>query len=90
MTAARRDRHFRIAVEDCGNGVPAEFVEDLFERFTRSDEARARGLGSGLGLSIARSYARAHGGDLVYYDAPPRGARFELIVPQTGTSAADN
>jgi len=70
--------------------VPAEFVEDLFERFTRSDEARARGLGSGLGLSIARSYARAHGGDLVYYDAPPHGARFELIVPQTGTSAADN
>ena len=41
-----------------------------------------RGLGSGLGLSIARSYARAHGGDLVYEDAAPRGARFELVVPQ--------
>jgi signal transduction histidine kinase len=90
VTAARQDRHFRIAVEDCGSGVPAEFVEDLFERFTRSDEARARGLGSGLGLSIARSYARAHGGDLVYHDAPPRGSRFELVVPQTGTSAADD
>ena len=87
VTAARQDRHFRIAVQDCGNGVPAEFVEDLFERFTRSDEARARGLGSGLGLSIARSYARAHGGDLVYEDAPPHGARFELVVPQQpGTS----
>jgi signal transduction histidine kinase len=90
VTAARQDRHFRIAVQDCGKGVPAEFVEDLFERFSRSDEARARGLGSGLGLSIARSYARAHGGDLVYHDVPPQGARFELVVPQTGTSAADN
>jgi K+-sensing histidine kinase KdpD len=87
VTAARHDRHFRIAVQDCGNGVPAEFVADLFERFSRSDEARARGLGSGLGLSIARSYARAHGGDLVYEDAAPRGARFELVVPQpSGTS----
>ncbi len=82
VTAAHQDRHFRIAVQDCGNGVPAEFVDDLFERFSRSDEARARGLGSGLGLSIARSYARAHGGDLVYEDAAPRGARFELVVPQ--------
>ena len=87
VTATRLDRHFRIAVQDCGNGVPAEFVDDLFERFSRSDEARARGLGSGLGLSIARSYARAHGGDLVYEDVAPRGARFELVVPQQpGTS----
>ena len=86
VTAARQDRHFRIAVQDCGKGVPPEFVGDLFERFSRSDEARARGLGSGLGLSIARSYARAHGGDLVYEGAPPNGARFELVVPQTDHS----
>ena len=89
VRAAREDRHFRIAVEDSGSGVPPDFVEDLFERFSRSDEARARGLGSGLGLSIARSYARAHGGDLVYMDAEPRGACFELVVPQNGASEAD-
>jgi signal transduction histidine kinase len=84
VQAAREDRHFRLAVEDSGGGVPPNFVQDLFERFSRSDEARARGLGSGLGLSIARSYARAHGGDLVYTDAEPQGARFELVVPQNG------
>ena len=89
VRAERLDRHFRIAVEDSGQGVPAEFVDDLFERFSRSDEARARGQGSGLGLSIARSYARAHGGDLVYTGAEPRGARFELIVPQTSASEGD-
>jgi signal transduction histidine kinase len=50
----------------------------LFERFARSESAE---MGSGLGLAIARTYARAHGGDLVY-DRRDRGARFELILPQ--------
>ena len=49
----------------------------LFERFARGDTDR----GSGLGLAIARTYAQAHGGDLVYHPLE-RGARFELIVPQ--------
>jgi signal transduction histidine kinase len=89
VTASRHDRHFRIAVEDSGTGVAPDFVDDLFERFSRSADARARGLGSGLGLSIARSYARAHGGDLVYMEADPHGARFELVVPQNGASEAD-
>jgi two-component system sensor histidine kinase MtrB len=80
VTAAQSDNHFRLSVEDSGAGVPPQFVDDLFERFSRSDEARARGLGSGLGLAIARSYARAHGGDLVYH-AQADGARFELVVP---------
>jgi len=81
VTAAQNDRHFRLSVEDRGQGVPPQFVDDLFERFSRSDEARARGLGSGLGLAIARSYARAHGGDLVHEPVLPHGARFELVVP---------
>ena len=81
VTAAQSDNHFRLAVEDCGDGVPPQFIKDLFERFSRSDEARARGLGSGLGLAIARSYAKAHGGDLVHEHVTPHGARFELIVP---------
>jgi signal transduction histidine kinase len=81
VTAAQSDNHFRLIVEDSGEGVPPQFIKDLFERFSRSDEARARGLGSGLGLAIARSYARAHGGDLVHAHVKPHGARFELIVP---------
>jgi signal transduction histidine kinase len=87
VTANQRDRELRLAVEDRGNGVPAEFVEELFERFSRSDEARARGLGSGLGLAIARSYAQAHGGELVYVPLRPHGSRFELTVP-VGTAQA--
>jgi signal transduction histidine kinase len=77
VAAARTDSHLRIVVEDAGSGVPEELRERLFERFVRGDDAR----GSGLGLTIARAYARAHGGELVF--APSRrGARFELVVPQ--------
>jgi len=77
----RTDRHLRLAVEDRGRGVSPEFVPDLFERFTRSEGSRADGPGTGLGLAIARSYARAHGGDLIYEDAEPHGARFRLVLP---------
>ena len=80
VTAAQSDNHFRLVVEDSGEGVPPQFIDDLFERFSRSDEARARGIGSGLGLAIARSYARAHGGDLMH-ETGSRGARFQLVVP---------
>jgi len=76
LAAEQRDRHLRISVEDAGAGVPEELLPRLFERFARSGEAP----GSGLGLAIARSYARAHGGDLVY-DPRGAGARFELVLP---------
>jgi signal transduction histidine kinase len=81
VRAEQRDRHFRLAVEDRGQGVPPEFVPDLFERFTRSTLAHERGVGTGLGLAIARSYANAHSGELVYAPASPTGARFELVLP---------
>jgi len=81
VSAEQHDRHFRLTVEDGGRGVAPEFVPDLFERFARSEGSRAGGVGTGLGLAIARSYARAHGGDLVYEDAEPHGARFRLVLP---------
>ena len=81
VRAEQTDRHFRLSVEDRGSGVSAEFVPDLFERFSRSDGSRAGAVGTGLGLAIARSYARAHGGDLLYEDATPHGARFMLVLP---------
>jgi two-component system sensor histidine kinase MtrB len=81
VTAERSDRHFRVAVEDRGDGVDPDFVPDLFERFARSPASRSLSIGTGLGLAIARSYARAHRGDLLYSPAAPHGARFELVLP---------
>jgi signal transduction histidine kinase len=76
IVAHQRDRHLRVAVEDAGPGVPKELEGRIFDRFARGNEA-----GHGLGLAIARAYAQAHGGDLVY-DPRPSGARFELLIPQ--------
>ena len=81
VTAARRDTHLRLAVEDRGPGVRREFVPKLFDRFARSSESRSRTDGSGLGLAIAQAYARAHGGDIAYEPAVPHGARFEVVIP---------
>ena len=77
LAAEQRDRHIRISVADHGEGVPEEVRPRLFERFERGADAP----GSGLGLAIARTYARAHGGDLVYDDAGG-GARFEVVIPR--------
>jgi signal transduction histidine kinase len=77
IVAHQRDRHLRIAVEDEGPGVPTDLEGRIFDRFAGGDGR----TGHGLGLAIARAYAQAHGGDLVY-DPRPRGARFELLIPQ--------
>jgi signal transduction histidine kinase len=77
IVADRRDRQLRVAVEDAGPGVPKELEGRIFDRF-----ARGRGAaGHGLGLAIARAYAQAHGGDLVY-EPRDAGACFELLIPQ--------
>jgi signal transduction histidine kinase len=83
ISAENGDTDVWFAVEDAGAGIPQDFAGQLFERFSRGDDAR----GSGLGLAIARAYARAHGGDLVL---TPRtsGARFEFAVPQGNAPAA--
>jgi two-component system sensor histidine kinase MtrB len=68
-----------VTIEDRGAGVADEFVGSLFERFTRG--ATDSSEGAGLGLSIAQSYARAHGGTLTYEPVEPHGARFRVILP---------
>ncbi|MBV8079108.1 MAG: GAF domain-containing sensor histidine kinase [Actinobacteria bacterium] len=82
IAAQQLDTHFRLWVEDEGDGVSAEFAPKLFERFTR-DGDRSDG-GSGLGLAIAQTYARAQGGRLFYEDGEPKGARFQLVLPVKG------
>jgi signal transduction histidine kinase len=84
VSAAGSTNELQVTVEDHGPGVAPEFVGSLFERFTRG--ATDASEGAGLGLSIAQSFARAHGGTLTYEPAEPHGARFRLVLP-TGSSA---
>jgi two-component system sensor histidine kinase MtrB len=77
IRAEQSDRHFRLTVADGGEGVPAELVPRLFQRFSRGEE----GPGSGLGLAIAQSYANANGGQILYEPSAEGGARFQLVLP---------
>jgi signal transduction histidine kinase len=73
-----------IAVKDTGEGIRAEDLPHIFERFYRADPSRSLG-GSGLGLSFARAVARAHGGDIHVESAPARGSTFTAVFPPTRT-----
>lgn len=81
IEAEQNDRHIRLRVLDAGPGVDTRFVPQLFDRFTRINQSGSTPEGSGLGLAIARSYARAHGGDVLYRPNEPHGACFELVIP---------
>jgi two-component system heavy metal sensor histidine kinase CusS len=71
----------RIAVENPGEAIAAEHRARIFDRFYRIDPSRQRsGEGAGLGLAIARSIVRAHGGTIEAV-AKDDGARFEMTLP---------
>ena len=69
-----------VDVIDNGPGIAADEAERIFERFYRGSRTGTGGAGRGIGLTIARSLARAHGGDVVADSGGP-GARFRLTVP---------
>ena len=82
VTAARVDDGVRISVEDTGRGVPAEHLPLIFDRFYKSDPARAAGhAGSGLGLSIVKAIVELHGGRVSAGNVAGGGARFEVVLP---------
>ena len=84
-----------VRVSDNGPGITAEHLPHLFDRFYRVDEARSRQKdfadgagrdtialsGSGLGLSIVKWIAQAHGGDVRVESEPGIGSTFEVILP---------
>ena len=83
-----RDGDIRILVDDDGPGIPGAELERVFEPFVRLEQSRNRRTGGvGLGLSIARSIARAHGGDVILANRIGGGLQAELSLPTTPTPA---
>ncbi|HEV8373363.1 MAG TPA: HAMP domain-containing sensor histidine kinase [Actinomycetota bacterium] len=71
-----------LEVVDHGQGLSQEQAARVFDRFYRTDPARARSKGgAGLGLSIVAAIAQAHGGRASVASAPGRGARFRIELP---------
>jgi heavy metal sensor kinase len=87
LFARASDDGVELHVEDDGPGFPPEFLEHAFNRFARPDEARSRG-GSGLGLSIVRVIAEAHGGSahIANLDA---GADAWVTLPRGDGTSSD-
>jgi two-component system sensor histidine kinase TctE len=69
-----------IAVQDEGPGIPAAERETIWRAFARGSTATASG-GSGIGLTIVRELARAHGGTAYVDAAPEQGNRFVVAFP---------
>lgn len=92
VTARRRDGSVEIAVADTGDGIPAEHLPRIFERFYRVDDGRSRDRGgSGIGLAITRALVEAHGGR-IRADSPGTGAgaTFTIRLPaRTDAPAAE-
>ena len=74
--------HADVRVLDRGPGVPPGCAERIFEQFFRADDSLSSGIqGSGLGLTLARQIARAHGGDVLYGAREGGGSCFTLRLP---------
>jgi len=71
-----------LEVRDNGIGIAADELPHIFERFYRAAKDRSRKIGGvGLGLSIAQSIARRHGGEIQVESAPGRGSTARLLLP---------
>jgi signal transduction histidine kinase len=72
----------KITVSDQGIGISPQAQGHIFDRFYRSDEARAHSpKGTGLGLAICKWIAEAHHGRITVESTPGHGSRFSVMLP---------
>jgi heavy metal sensor kinase len=73
-------RHISMSIADTGIGIAKWDIDRIFDRFFRGDRSRSM-EGAGLGLSLARAIARAHGGDIHVKSIPGKGSTFTVELP---------
>ena len=81
LSAKKKDDEFIFAVMDTGHGIPQEMQARIFEPFVQGMDDINRSQGTGLGLPISRSLARAHGGDLWVESKVDEGSTFFFTLP---------
>lgn len=87
LSAEVVDTSVVVEVSDSGIGIPADDIDQVFERFFRASNAREMETqGAGLGMAIARAIVRKHGGEITVTSAPGQGTlvRVSLPLAQTG------
>ena len=70
-----------VSIKDSGVGIDGKDLPKIFNRFFRCDQSRATG-GSGLGLSLAKAIALAHGGEITVESASGKGSVFSFCLPR--------
>jgi signal transduction histidine kinase len=84
VEARRKGSGVEVIVSDTGEGIRAQEIPHIFERFYRGDASRSRSRGTsgaGLGLAIARGIVQAHGGDIQVESNVGQGTRFIFHIP---------
>lgn len=85
VTTAVTEAMVTVDVEDSGPGIPAAELEHVFDPFYRLESSRSRATGgTGLGLAVVRSIARAHGGEVRLENRAGGGLRARLSLPRLG------
>ncbi len=82
ITAAEEAGAAVVTVRDTGIGIPADEINNIFDRFYRVDASRSQTVGSGLGLSIVRSIVEFHGGSIDVKSAVGTGSEFTIRLPK--------
>jgi two-component system heavy metal sensor histidine kinase CusS len=82
IATSRWEQRIEVVVSNASQGIPAQDRSKIFERFFRADPAHSRHVeGVGLGLSLSREIARAHGGDLSLKSDAGGAVEFSLLLP---------
>jgi heavy metal sensor kinase len=84
VSVSDNDKQVVVSVKDTGIGISPSDLPRIFERFYRCDQSRCE-AGIGLGLSLARAIARAHGGDITVTSSPNQGSTFTITLPKNAT-----
>ena len=79
ISAERHDRNLAVSVTDSGNGIPAEYLPHIFDKFVQVPDAPTGG--AGLGLAISKSIVEAHGGQIGVHSEMGTGSTFTFTVP---------
>ncbi len=84
VQAGLSGRDVLVEVSDNGEGIPAQDLPLIFERFYRGEKSRSRITGgAGLGLAIARGIVQAHGGEIHVESEPGQGTKFSFTLPKS-------
>jgi PAS domain S-box-containing protein len=92
IRSERVNSHLEIVVSDTGQGIPAEFLPHVFDRFRQADQKTSRQHGGmGLGLAIVRHLVEMHGGTVqAHSDGEGKGATFTVMLPITPLYQVDS